>query len=525
MIPTPFQCSSAATRNVRSITQDTNPFLYNLIFQYTNPLPFETEPHSKHHIPLLRDHLDSYLYYIRYKTYEITPSQTQFQVFFNSVENVNTGIYNRTIHPQNIQLTIQDIFSNLMNKLIEFNENLDTPIYRPSILENLQQKHQYFEVPGNDSQINRQNIPHYWLLQDILQITHFQYNLFLNLTLNDDTIPQIQIFARFLLKFFRFNYQLVWVQQNQTAYTNFPQIFDKVDSLPFVIRDDFKHLQYISHLQLHIPYFEIIAFDNNFIVERSETSDNQPYITTSTTEIHTTSRNTNIQIKDSNDLFSDTSESQVQYLQQSPQRTQPITQQPPNEQLENLSLQFDENNNNDNNQDELQNPNPTLDTQSTDLTVDSNALMVPIRPVEEQHIPHNTEHNPQYLIQGSSNLSTTTTNIPQPPISRNYDPPPLPESDTNTSSFTSQQPSSSNNVINGLISNTRPRFTFQSLSTPERTTVTTHPYKRAQKISDPKIPTTFNINMIHTNPHPNIVNSFQTSTTINSYKSITIELI
>ena len=73
MLPTPFQYSTAPTRNVRSITQDINHFLQNIIFQYTNPLPFETEPHSIHTIPLLRGHLDSYLYYIRYKTYEITP--------------------------------------------------------------------------------------------------------------------------------------------------------------------------------------------------------------------------------------------------------------------------------------------------------------------------------------------------------------------------------------------------------------------------------------------------------------------
>ena len=45
-----------------------------------------------------------------------------------------------------------------MNKLTEFNENLDTPLYCPSLLENLQQKHQYFEVPGFDSKITRQII-------------------------------------------------------------------------------------------------------------------------------------------------------------------------------------------------------------------------------------------------------------------------------------------------------------------------------------------------------------------------------
>ena len=60
---------------------------------------------------------------------------------------------------------------------------------------------------------------------------------------------------------------------------------------------------------MHRPYFEIIAFDNNFTVERSETSDNRPYTSTSTTEIHTTPHNTNIEIQDSNELLFDTSES------------------------------------------------------------------------------------------------------------------------------------------------------------------------------------------------------------------------
>ena len=107
---------------------------HNLIFQYTNPLPFENEHHSIHTKPLLREHPDSYLYFIRYRTYEITPSQTQFQVLFHSVGNVNTGTYYRTIYPQNIQLTIQDVFNNYMNKLTEFNENLDIVcLYRPSL--------------------------------------------------------------------------------------------------------------------------------------------------------------------------------------------------------------------------------------------------------------------------------------------------------------------------------------------------------------------------------------------------------
>ena len=152
--------------------------------------------------------------------------------------------------------------------------------------------------------------------------------------------------------------------------TSFPQTFDELDLLPFIIRDDFKHSRYISSPDFHIPYFDILAFDNNFFVKISETSVNQSYATISTTEIHTTPDNSNTQIQDQNELLSDTSESQIQYSHQSPQKRQPITQQPYNVQLESLSLEPNENPNSDNNQDGLQNPNPNLDTQSTALTVD-----------------------------------------------------------------------------------------------------------------------------------------------------------
>ena len=230
--------------------------------------------------------------------------------------------------------------------------------------------------------------------------------------------------------------------------------------------------QYKNPLQFHIPYFDIIALDNDFIVELSETSDNRPYITTSTTEIQFTPHNTNIQIQDPNELLFDTSESQVQFSQQSPQITQPILQQPLIVQFENLTVQLDDNHKDNNYQDELHDPNPALDTHSTDHTIDSNAVLEPVRYVEEEDTRHNTEQDPQNLIQGSSTLSTANTTITQPPtqppISRNYHPPPLPEPDTYTSSSTSQQTSTFNNNINGLIYNTPPRFTFQSPSTTVR---------------------------------------------------------
>ena len=243
MLPPPFTLTTEKRQN-RSLIQDVTPFLNNIIFQYTNPLPFETEPHTLHTIPLAREHCDSYLYYIRYKTLKITSSQTPFQVIFNPVKGINTGTYYRTIHPQNFTLSIQDVFRTYMQKLIEFNENQDTALYRSSHLEDLKHKSEYFEVPDLDTRIQRHDNPHYWLQQDILQIKNFQYRFFNNIILTDGTIPQVKIFTHFILKFFRFYYQLLWEQQDQQAYINFPRILTQTELLPYIIKKENKHLQY-----------------------------------------------------------------------------------------------------------------------------------------------------------------------------------------------------------------------------------------------------------------------------------------
>ena len=115
---------------------------------------------------MAREHCDSYLYYIRYKELEITPSQNSFQVIFNPVKGISTGTYYRTIQPQNITLSIQDVFITYMQKFIEFTENQETPLYLPSHVEDLKHKAEYFEVPDLETRIQRYDNPHYWL-QDI----------------------------------------------------------------------------------------------------------------------------------------------------------------------------------------------------------------------------------------------------------------------------------------------------------------------------------------------------------------------
>ena len=94
-----------------------------------------------------------------------------------------------------------------MDKLIEHNENLETPVYLPSHLESLKENNELFEVP--DLETTKQNNPQYWLQQDIAQIKQFQYRFFQHIVLNEDTVPQIKIFSHFLLNYFRFNYQLI----------------------------------------------------------------------------------------------------------------------------------------------------------------------------------------------------------------------------------------------------------------------------------------------------------------------------
>ena len=178
MLPPPFDLSTEKRKN-RSLTQDVTPFLNNIIFQYTNPLSFETEFHTIHTIPLAREHCDTYLHYIRCKTLEVTPSQNPLQVIFNPVEGISTGTYYRTIHPQNITLSIQDVFFTYMEKFIKFNENQETPLYLPSRLNDLKHKSEYFEVPDLETKIQRHNNPHYWLQQDIIQVKKLSIQILL----------------------------------------------------------------------------------------------------------------------------------------------------------------------------------------------------------------------------------------------------------------------------------------------------------------------------------------------------------
>ena len=510
MLPTPFTLTTEK-RQSRSRIQGVTPFLNNIIFQCTNPLPFETEPHTVHTFPLARKHCDSYLLYIRYKTLEITSSQTPFQVIFNPVKGISPGTFYRTIHPQNITLSLQDVFNTYMLNFIEFNENQDTPLYRSSHLEELKHKSEFFEVPDIDTRIQRHDNPHYWLKQDALQIKHFQYRFFNNIIRTDDTIPQVKIFTHFILKFFRFNHQLLWEQKDQQAYINFPQIITPTELLPYIIENEHKHLQYRDLTSFNIAHFEQTNLDHNFLVEHSETSDNRPF-TTSDTSSETTpeAQTSNVEL-----LYTrqHSEQSEQEDYTTTFQNTEPHQDHPPYPQLSQIS--------------DIQQTNPSEtatiqntsefseetvhNTQSFTITDDSNLIQIPTHTITQNEFNNQNQNNTLNTNQENtyvlSNTHTNITQLSQKQVSprRNYDPPSIPSQfSTQTPTHNSPQQSSSN--TQHIPQNTK-TVHFQTPTPLSQTEIQPSTYTPAQTNPIQNTRPSLNINTIHSNPSFNYTTS------------------
>ena len=266
LIPPPFIITDIS-RSKRSIKNDLIPFLENIIYNYTNPLECEQEPHTITSFPLVREHLDSYLYYIYHKKYVIPSDIPSFQIIFNPVPNINTNVFRRTITPQNIHSDIEEVFNTFLNNLIDFNNSLETPIYLPSAIEHLSTLTNFFEVPDIERKIKYHDNPHHWLERDICQIKNFTYHFFKNITLNAQTVSQIRVYSLFLRKFFRFNYELLWSERDQAAFNAFPNFFTEQECLPFLIKEQNKHKYYVN--PTHIPnlFLDLLQFDPMCITE------------------------------------------------------------------------------------------------------------------------------------------------------------------------------------------------------------------------------------------------------------------
>ena len=167
----PFQ--TPVIKNAKVVKLELNPFLQNIISHYTQALPFEKEPHTIETIPLIREHLDTYLFYIRYKVLTITTEYPAFQISFPQQRFNSSHIYRRTINPINLHVPIKQVFHAFLNHVKDHNIALETPKFSPNALDELERYIINFGVEIIERFVNPEDIPHHWLQTDILRIQNF----------------------------------------------------------------------------------------------------------------------------------------------------------------------------------------------------------------------------------------------------------------------------------------------------------------------------------------------------------------
>ena len=221
--------------------------------------------------------MDTYLFYIRYKVLTITTEYPAFQVSFPQQGPISSHIYRRKINPINLQVPIKQVFHAFLNNVKDHSLALETPKFSPNALDELERYKNNFEVEIIERLVNPEDNPHHWLQTDILRIQNFLYHYFKDLTLDDQTIPQIKVISLLFRKYFRFNYQLLWSQQDQPAFTAFPNHFTADECLLFIISEQNAHPYFHKPQLITKQTLDYIRFDPLLITENDLFADNRPY--------------------------------------------------------------------------------------------------------------------------------------------------------------------------------------------------------------------------------------------------------
>ena len=108
-------------------------------------------------------HLDPYLFYTRHRSTTASTEFPFFQITFPQQETSSIGTYRRTINPLNLQIPIQEVFHEFLNKVKDFNFALENPKYSPNALEELEQYIHNFEVEDKERLVITQKNPHHCL--------------------------------------------------------------------------------------------------------------------------------------------------------------------------------------------------------------------------------------------------------------------------------------------------------------------------------------------------------------------------
>ena len=315
-----------------------------------------------------------------------------------------------------------------------------------------------------------------------------------------------KFFTQFLLKFLRFNYQLLWEQKDQQAYVNFPQILTHIELLPYIIKNENKHLHYRDLTSFNITHFQQLNLDHNVLLEHSETSDNRPFITSDTSHETTPEEQTSNVQPSYTRQQSEQSEQDLSNLFQNPDPSQEQPLYPPLSQNSDIQQPNPSETTTTHNTSEF--PEETVqNTRSFTITDDSNLIIIPTHNITQNEFTNQNQDNTSNTNpDNTSVLSTSNTNITPPsqtqvPSPRNYNPPSVPpQFSTQINTHNSPQQSSSN--THHITQNTN-TVHFQTPTPPSPSEIQTSTYTPAQTNPVQTTQPTLNINTINSNPSSN----------------------
>ena len=157
--PSPFEITY--NKNAKVIKTELKPFLQNIVYNYTQLLSFENEPFSLETIPVIRKHLDTYLFYTRHRSTTASTEYPSFQITFPQQETSSS--YRRTIYSIKLKITNKEVFYAyaFLNRVKEYNSTLENPQYCPNALEELERYIPNFDVDDMERLFITQNNPHH----------------------------------------------------------------------------------------------------------------------------------------------------------------------------------------------------------------------------------------------------------------------------------------------------------------------------------------------------------------------------
>ena len=159
----------------------------------------------------------------------------------------------------------------------DFNLALENPAYSPNALEELEQNIHNFEVEDIERLVITQNNPHHWLHTDVIKIQNFLHHYLKDITLNEQTISQTKLISFFLRKYFRFNYQILWSEQDQPAFEAFHNYFTANECLPFIIDKQSEHPYFFKPDAITKQAIFYNSFIYRLITENNFHDENRPY--------------------------------------------------------------------------------------------------------------------------------------------------------------------------------------------------------------------------------------------------------